>query len=314
MARQETSGEEGEARQKLRTSRQVYDQIRWDPRLDPAAFVIGYETRESGTEEISLPSFDPEGDIPWHRIQYIRRGTTAVWDRRRRVDLLEGKRSAPAPSAQCGLDARPVHRSAVALIPPREAWAPIEAIRQAHDRHVERWMPHINLLYGFLPEAAFAEARGAIAAALRDVAPFEVTLDDVRRFQHRAGATVWLHPRSEPPGALWRPCRPGWKPSSPSAASRARSPPGASPRTCPSRSSAAERTARRSWPNGGASCRSPSRPARSTSSAAVATRRSRSATSSRSASRRPKKEIGASARSKAARRHPRRALLPQAAE
>ncbi|WP_437962050.1 RNA repair domain-containing protein [Sorangium sp. So ce119] len=202
MARQPTSGHEGEAPQKLRTSRQVYDQIRWDPRLDPAAFVIGYETRESGAEEIGLPRFDPEGDIPWHRIRYIRQGTTTVWDRRSRVDLLEGKRSAPAPSAQCGLDARPVHRSALALIPPREAWAPIEAIRQAHDRHVERWMPHINLLYGFLPEAAFAEARGAIAAALRDVAPFEVTLDDVRRFQHRAGATVWLHPRSEPPGAL----------------------------------------------------------------------------------------------------------------
>jgi 2'-5' RNA ligase len=29
-----------------------------------------------------------------------------------------------------------------------------------------------------------------------------VTLDDVRRFQHRSSSTVWLHPRSEPPGAL----------------------------------------------------------------------------------------------------------------
>ena len=89
--REPPSQEEGE-RQKLRTSREVYDQIRWDPRLDPADFIIGYETRGSGIDEISLPSFDPEGEIPWHRIQYIRRGETNVWDRRLRVDLLVGPR------------------------------------------------------------------------------------------------------------------------------------------------------------------------------------------------------------------------------
>jgi 2'-5' RNA ligase/uncharacterized protein (UPF0248 family) len=202
MAKQYAEGHGDEARRKLRTSREIYDQIRWDPRLDSAAFVIGYETRDQGTQEIALSSFDPEGEIPWHRIQYIRRGETTVWDRRHRIDLLAAKRRAPPSSAPARLDARPVHRSALAVIPPPEVWPPIEAIRRAHDKHVERWMPHINLLYGFLPEASFAEARGVIAEALRGVAPFEITLDEVRSFHHRESRTVWLRPLSEPQNAL----------------------------------------------------------------------------------------------------------------
>lgn len=198
-----STDKKSDARIKLRTSREVYDQVRHDPRLDPSAFVIGYATRDTGTEEMPLPSFEPEGEIPWHRIQYIRRGTTTVWDRQERIDLLAPRRSdAPAPAPPAGLDAKPVHRSAVAVIPPEGVWPPIEAIRQVYDSHVDRWMPHINLLYGFLPEGAFTEARGILVEALRDVSPFEVTLDEVRCFQHRSSLTAWLHPRSEPPGAL----------------------------------------------------------------------------------------------------------------
>src|SRR5262249_22586144 len=52
----------------------------------------------------------------------------------------------------------PVYRSAVVLIPPAEVRTPIQAIRTRHDRHLDRWMPHINLLYGFIPRQHFAEA------------------------------------------------------------------------------------------------------------------------------------------------------------
>lgn len=99
MPSRERYRDENEGHKKLRTSREVYDQIRWDPRLDPAAFVIGYETRDAGTQEIGLLHFDPQGEIPWHRIQYIRRGPTTVWDRRERLDLLDTPRRAPPPSA-----------------------------------------------------------------------------------------------------------------------------------------------------------------------------------------------------------------------
>ena len=40
------------------------------------------------------------------------------------------------------------HQSAVVLIPPREVWAPIQAIRREHDRHLRRWMPHVTLQPG----------------------------------------------------------------------------------------------------------------------------------------------------------------------
>jgi hypothetical protein len=37
--------------------------------------------------------------------------------------------------------------SALTIIPPKQYWAPIQAIREKHDRAFNRWMPHINM-YG----------------------------------------------------------------------------------------------------------------------------------------------------------------------
>ena len=42
------------------------------------------------------------------------------------------------------------HTSAVVLVPPRDLWAPIQAIRATNDKSYLRWMPHVNLLYPFL--------------------------------------------------------------------------------------------------------------------------------------------------------------------
>lgn len=48
------------------------------------------------------------------------------------------------------------HKTAVVLIPPEECWPPIQAIRQEHDRHVRRWMPHMTMIYPFRPKEQFA--------------------------------------------------------------------------------------------------------------------------------------------------------------
>lgn len=106
------------------------------------------------------------------------------------------------PSAPSLTTLAPVHRSAVAVLPPADRWPPIQAIRTRYDKHVERWMPHVNLLYGFLPESAFDDAGALIADALGDVPPFTLTLAEFRRFDHRASTTVWLRPSAEPEGAL----------------------------------------------------------------------------------------------------------------
>ena len=61
---------------------------------------------------------------------------------------------APLPPLTKALEsAKPTHQTALVLIPPESCWAPIQAIRKQHDRSFERWMPHINLLYGFVPAA-----------------------------------------------------------------------------------------------------------------------------------------------------------------
>lgn len=97
---------------------------------------------------------------------------------------------------------RRVHHTAVVLIPPETSWPPIQALRKKHDAKFERWMPHVTLLYPFLPEEDFDAAESVLAETLRDLEPFEVTLSAFDHFEHRVNSTAWLRPDDEPRGAL----------------------------------------------------------------------------------------------------------------
>jgi 2'-5' RNA ligase len=82
--------------------------------------------------------------------------------------------------------------TAVVLIPPADLWEPIQAIRRIHDAHLARWMPHVTLLFPFLPADRFPEAEGKLQAACREVAAFKLEL---ARFQYFPGPkTAWLDP------------------------------------------------------------------------------------------------------------------------
>src|SRR5262249_51026815 len=86
--------------------------------------------------------------------------------------------------------------------PPMEAWGPIQAIRRGHDRSHPRWMPHMTLLYGFLPERLFGAAEEILVDALRAQPPFSVRLSRIRRFSHPGSVTLWLDPEVEWRAAL----------------------------------------------------------------------------------------------------------------
>ena len=98
----------------------------------------------------------------------------------------------------------PTNRSAVVIIPPKSLWGPIQALRAKHDKSFVRWMPHINLLYGFVDERHFAEAADVLSKTLAGFEAFDLSLDHFRHFNHGKSETLWLATTPSAEGALRR--------------------------------------------------------------------------------------------------------------
>ncbi|MFI9584999.1 RNA repair domain-containing protein [Streptomyces sp. NPDC052236] len=73
----------------MRTSEEIYHRVRWDPRFDPARFVLGINQRGAPPERIPLSAFVPGGDIPWHRVLFFEADGEVVWDRSVGVDRID---------------------------------------------------------------------------------------------------------------------------------------------------------------------------------------------------------------------------------
>ncbi|MFF4580398.1 poly(A) polymerase [Streptomyces sp. NPDC001389] len=77
----------------MRTSEQLYHQVRWDPRFDPARFTLGLRRRGAAPKRVPLPSFVPGGDIPWHRVLFVEADGELVWDRATGLDRIDTTRA-----------------------------------------------------------------------------------------------------------------------------------------------------------------------------------------------------------------------------
>jgi poly(A) polymerase len=168
----------------------------FDPAVNPLAALASVTGRPRRLDRILVRSGTPGGLVPLAVERFAEHpfdGDRFVSDHFGVTALLQDA----APSTV--VTTASVHTSALVLRPPPSAWAPLQAIRSAHDPSVRRWMPHVNLVYGFVPEADFAAAGAAVREAVAGLGPLRIRLETFRTFEHRGSTTVWLEPSPSGP-------------------------------------------------------------------------------------------------------------------
>lgn len=92
------------------------------------------------------------------------------------------------------------HKTAAVIIPTEDVWSAIQAIRLKHDSKVGRGMPHITLVYPFLPRSRWARAEEELISTCKSVRPFEISLARFDQFGPGKGYyTLWLVPEPVEP-------------------------------------------------------------------------------------------------------------------
>lgn len=109
-------------------------------------------------------------------------------------------RSLAGPNDALAERQRKTPLTAVVLIPPEDEWEPIQRIRRLHDPQVSRWMPHITLLFPFLPHGELPWAVQRISAVAAAHPPLVLELASFNVFSHHSGRiTLWLAPEPREP-------------------------------------------------------------------------------------------------------------------
>lgn len=88
--------------------------------------------------------------------------------------------------------------TACCIVPPVGEWDTIQSIRRIHDPAMQRWPPHINLLFPFLPLESFEKAAALAAATLKGIKPFRCRLNNrLGIFSHRDDDTLYIQPETD---------------------------------------------------------------------------------------------------------------------
>lgn len=93
-----------------------------------------------------------------------------------------------------------VYTSAVVIIPPENKWQAIQQIREKYDRNIKRWMPHITLLYPFVPKIKYSGIETQFSEKCKQFEPIELSLNKFKFFSHNYQSyTIWLDPEPSTP-------------------------------------------------------------------------------------------------------------------
>ncbi|MEY9930337.1 poly(A) polymerase [Catenulispora sp. GP43] len=163
----------------MRTSQEIYHRVRWDARFDASRFVMGLEQRGREPKRVPLPSFDPQGDIPWHRVLFFEADGRLVWDRASGVDALDASGAGLAQRTR--LLAAPFFepRTPHAFVDGR--WQPAGTLSSAATADTELRVLTWNTLWDRYDGALIrtAERRPMLLAALRDAEVDVIALQEV---------------------------------------------------------------------------------------------------------------------------------------
>jgi len=111
----------------MRTSEEIYHRVHWDPRFDPARFVLGVGMRGRPPKRVPLPAFVPGGEIPWHRIVFVEADGELVWDRATGIDRIDESEAGRV------LDPRRLHAPFFTAKSPFAwdgvAWSPVRSVQ-----------------------------------------------------------------------------------------------------------------------------------------------------------------------------------------
>jgi endonuclease/exonuclease/phosphatase family metal-dependent hydrolase/2'-5' RNA ligase/uncharacterized protein (UPF0248 family) len=178
------------------------DTATFDPVANPLAAVSSLSGQAKRLDRVLLRGADalraeligevPDADGLFVSDHY---GITAA------VTLTASTTSAGSPVLPSAINATPTARTALAWLPPAETWDGIQEVRRRLDPQIVRWPPHVNILFGFIPESEFDAALPLLGRAAAAVPAFGTELCEVRHFTHRNDSTLWLHPTGE----AWQP-------------------------------------------------------------------------------------------------------------